>query len=110
MRLNEINYVCQTTFGVSLDSYQAVEIQSIFDLTGVRVYTTNGQPFAFFSGNTRTKLPTSRGSRDHLAEQLPPTNAWASSYFSMPTPRKYLAECLWLTKLNNKAAELSLLV
>ena len=73
---------------MTLDAYQVLEVQSEDDLTGTRVYTEDDKRFSFFAGNVRTRLPLSRGSRDHLVEQLPPSETWGTDFSVIATPRK----------------------
>ncbi|XP_067945012.1 uncharacterized protein [Watersipora subatra] len=77
-----------TTHSVILDAYQVLEVQSVDDITGTRVYSDDDIHFSFFSGNIRTRVPSDKGSRDHLVEQLPSTDTWGNSFSTMAMPRE----------------------
>ncbi|MBS1562440.1 MAG: choice-of-anchor D domain-containing protein [Bacteroidetes bacterium] len=55
------------------------------DLTGSLVSST--RPVAFLSGNARVSIPlssTTRISKDHLVEMLPPTSLWGNEHATVP--------------------------
>ena len=54
-------------------------IFSTSDSTGMRVTST--KPVALFSNQDCVDIPSSRGTCDHLTEQIPPTSTWGSSFF-----------------------------
>lgn len=68
---------------------QGEETQRNNDLTGTLIESE--LPIAVLSGHVRTGMPegynnqgTTRPSRDHLIEQLPPVSAWGDSAFVIP--------------------------
>jgi len=75
---------------MTIAAYNVLEIKSPDDLTGTKVYTADGKPFSFFSGNIRTRYPVDQASRDHLVEQLPSVDVWGKSFSVVPTPRKFV--------------------
>ena len=72
-----------------LQSFQVLEVQSVDDITGTRVYTADGTPFSFFSGNVRARVPAQEISASHLVEQLLPTNSWGKAFATMATTGMY---------------------
>lgn len=80
---NNDTYGNGQTFEVTLNKYETFHIQSPNDLTGTEITST--KPIAVFSGNQRTSVG-SGVSRDHLVEQLPPTNAWGKEFATVPIP------------------------
>ena len=53
------------------------------DVTGTEINAT--LPVAVFGGNRRTSIPRSLGNfRDHLVEQIPPTDAWGTDVIVAP--------------------------
>lgn len=83
------------TFSITLDAGQCIQVQTdpflvettdpnAHDLTGSTV--TSDKPIAVYAGHARTEIPfnfyRSDGgtSRDHIIEQMPPTESWGSTY------------------------------
>jgi len=79
-----------------LNQFECIQVQSdpftvLGDITGTTI--TSNKPVAVYGGHERAEVPvgytvplTNNTSRDHLAEQLPPTTKWGtkfvtSSYF-----------------------------
>ncbi|XP_023931784.1 uncharacterized protein LOC106153735 isoform X3 [Lingula anatina] len=82
------NYTSGQVISRILNSYQTLQLQSWFDLTGTHIHATNfgtGRDIAVFSGNIRTSVGTG-DSRDHLVEQLPPVTAWGDTFAVVPIP------------------------
>jgi len=77
----------QTTLNMTLNAHDAWELQSLQDLSGSRVYTKKF--ISVFSGNVRTKIPSTQASRDHLVEQIPLTDFLGTNYSSISTDRKH---------------------
>ncbi len=76
---------------VQLDSgetYQVKAATPLDDFTGSTVVGTpvsgSCRPFALFSGAVCTQVPTGTVACDHLCEQNLPTNAWGSTYYTVP--------------------------
>ncbi|MBU3699138.1 MAG: PKD domain-containing protein [Candidatus Kapabacteria bacterium] len=71
------------------DVYQAQTDQVKDDLTGTLVQVVSSGAscgsIAVFSGHQRTAIPdTSKFSRDHLVEQIPPTRTWGTTFVVPP--------------------------
>jgi PKD repeat protein len=71
------------------DVYQAQTDLVKDDLTGTLVRVVNSgtscSSIAVFSGHQRTAVPdTSKFSRDHLVEQIPPTRTWGTTFVVPP--------------------------
>ena len=77
----------------TLQSYQAFQCISYdkADLTGS--YIVSDKPVAVFSGNVRTWVGES-DSRDHLALQLPPTQAYGKQFPIIPTPNRSVGDVI----------------
>jgi PKD repeat protein len=79
-------------YTVTLNRGDVYQIQTDIakdDLTGSLVRVVNSGPgcssIAVFSGHQRTALPdTSKFSRDHLIEQIPPTRTWGTTFVVPP--------------------------
>jgi hypothetical protein len=84
------------TFVIILNKGQSYQVQSnnsnIFgqgDLTGS--YILASEPIAFYSGALSTSVPYSTAqdnSRDHLYEQIPPTNTWGREFYVVPLQQR----------------------
>ena len=77
------------TIRLRLQAFQVAQIQSEQDLTGTHV--TSNYPVAFYSGNVRTWIrddvrERDIQSRDHLVEQIPPTDTWGTRFVAMNYP------------------------
>lgn len=76
---------------VDLDSgqtYQVLAADPNTDFTGSTVIGTpisgSCRPFAVFSGTVCTNIPVGCTACDHICEQNLPTNAWGSTYYTVP--------------------------
>lgn len=58
------------------------------DLTGS--YIVSDKPIAFFSGVKATSIPETGSSRDHLFEQIPPTNTWGREFYIVPLEQRIM--------------------
>jgi hypothetical protein len=77
------------TYSISLNRGQSYQVQSMDsniagqgDLTGTAI--VSDQPIAFYSGAKSTAIPYTGQSRDHLYEQIPPTNTWGREFYIVP--------------------------
>ena len=74
-----------STYSVSLDSGQLVQVQSVDDLTGTKIKSAGScKPFAVFSGNEWTNVGSCGGAQDHLYEQMFPVGAWGKNFTTVP--------------------------
>jgi gliding motility-associated-like protein len=69
---------------VVVNAGEVVSIGSLEDLTGSRIFTPNGEPFAVFTGHKHT-LVTCGGADSHLYEQLLPKTYWSDYYPIIPS-------------------------
>ncbi|ELT95026.1 hypothetical protein CAPTEDRAFT_228880 [Capitella teleta] len=71
-------------------AYDVLQIQAeaSSDLTGTKIYSEGGKKIAVFSGNILTDVAgtTENNVRDHIIEQMPPSNTWGKSYNIVPLP------------------------
>jgi hypothetical protein len=92
----EMSHMAGQTFTVTLNKGQSYQVQSNNrnisgqgDLTGS--YILADQPIAFYSGALSTSVPyttASSNSRDHLYEQIPPTNTWGREFYVVPLEQR----------------------
>lgn len=82
-----------STLSVTLNKGQSYQVQSMNsniawqgDLTGS--YVVSDQPIAFYSGVKSTAVPYTGQTRDHLYEQIPPTNTWGREFYIVPLRRR----------------------
>ena len=82
-----------STLSVTLNKGQSYQVQSMNseitgqgDLTGS--YIISDQPIAFYSGVKSTAVPYTGQTRDHLYEQIPPTNTWGREFYIVPLKRR----------------------
>jgi len=82
-----------STFTVSLNKGQSYQVQSMNsnvtgqgDLTGSHI--VSDQPIAFYSGVKSTAVPYTGQTRDHLYEQIPPTNTWGREFYIVPLKQR----------------------
>lgn len=73
------------TLTVTLNRFDAIQLQSKGDLTGA--YISSTKPVSVFSGNKKTKTGTG-GSQDHLVEQMIPVDTWGKKFITVPTPAR----------------------
>jgi len=59
-----------------MQAFETLQIQSANDLTATKI--ESDKPVHAYSGNIRTDIPATAGSRDHLVEELLPTTQWGS--------------------------------
>lgn len=69
------------TLAVTLNRFQAFQVQCEGDLTGTRV--TSSRPVGVTSGNKRTRVGKGSSS-DHLVEMIPPVNTWGRRFVTVP--------------------------
>jgi len=79
---------------ITLQAFQSFQCASYdqADLTGTRIVSS--MPVAAFSGNVRTWVGDAQSSRDHLAVQLPPVNAYGKEFPIMPIPGRTIGDKL----------------
>ena len=65
-----------------INRLQTIFIESLDDLTGTKV-TTNNQ-VSVFSGHQSGNVPASTKFADHLIEQVPHTEVWGTTYYTVP--------------------------
>jgi len=80
-------------FSIMLNKGQSYQVQSMNsdingqgDLTGS--YIISDKPIAFYSGAKSTAVPFEGQSRDHLYEQIPPTNTWGREFYIVPLEKR----------------------
>jgi gliding motility-associated-like protein len=74
-------------FSITLNAGEVYLVQSLGDLTGSTVKSTelgNCHNFAVFAGNTCANVPLSCTYCDHLYEQMIPVKAWGNNYITVP--------------------------
>lgn len=76
---------------ITLNAFQSFQCLTLdnADLTGTRI--VSNLPIAAFSGNVRTWVGA-KTSRDHLATQLPPVQAYGKVFPIIPTPGRSLGD------------------
>lgn len=91
VEFNSKVYTNSDTFELILDEFQSFQCLSYdnADLTGTHI--TANMPIAVFSGNVRTWVG-STSSRDHLAVQLPPVQAYGKIFPIIPTPERTVGD------------------
>lgn len=79
------------TLNITLDAFQSFQCLSLdnADLTGTHI--SSDMPIAAFSGNVRTWAGVET-SRDHLAIQLPPVQAYGKVFPIIPTPARTVGD------------------
>ena len=79
------------TLNITLNAFQSFQCLSYdkADLTGTHIISD--MPIAAFSGNVRTWVG-SETSRDHLATQLPPVQAYGKVFPVVPTPARTVGD------------------
>ncbi|XP_071168590.1 uncharacterized protein [Mytilus edulis] len=86
---NGATYNKGNTLTLSLDRYDAIQLQSTGDLTGAHI--TANKKISVFSGNRKTKTG-SGGSQDHLVEHLTPVDTWGKRFATVPTPMRTVGD------------------
>ncbi|KAM4703005.1 IgGFc-binding protein-like [Rhinophrynus dorsalis] len=81
---------------VSLESYEAVELQSEDDLTGTMVESR--KPVAVLSGHTCSWKHTKC---NHVYEQLPPVSSWATTFIIPPISFQTKYDLVFVTASQN---------
>jgi hypothetical protein len=83
-------------FSVTLNAGEAYQVQCPGDITGSLVRSTNGKPFALFSGNKFTRVGfiggVECGFADHLVEQDYPLNSWGKEFITVPLLTRRLGD------------------
>ncbi|XP_046326818.2 mucin-5AC-like [Haliotis rufescens] len=79
------------TINITLNRYQAVQLQSTGDLSGSRVIAS--EPVGVFIGTDLTRIG-SRGVGDFLGEQLLPSHVMGMDYFLMPFPDRTVGDVI----------------
>jgi len=69
-----------------LDVYQLLSDTTSEDLTGSLIQSD--KPVSVFGGGACLNVPTSRFACDHIIEQMPPTDTWATSFFLVPLAQR----------------------
>ena len=72
--------ISDTTGSIVLGKFETYLIESLTDLTGLRI--TTDWPLGFIPGHQCTTIPSGSLFCDHLSEQIPPTEAWGSSFLT----------------------------
>ena len=78
---------------VTLQAYEAFQCVSYDGADLTATYIIADKPVAAFSGNVRTWVGES-DSRDHLAIQLPPTQAYGKQFAVIPTPGRTVGDII----------------
>ncbi|XP_060075392.1 uncharacterized protein LOC132555068 [Ylistrum balloti] len=73
------NYSPGEVISMTLEKSQTFQIQSMSDLSGVKILSTNGKRFSVLSGCVFTRVQNGYN-RDHLADIVPPIAAWGTDY------------------------------
>lgn len=74
-----------STYTVSLDSGQVLQVQARGDLTGTKLRASGTcLPFAVFAGNEWTRVGGCQQAQDHLYEQMFPVGAWGKNFATVP--------------------------
>lgn len=91
VELNNRVYTSGDSFNITLQSFQSFQCLSLdlADLTATHI--TSDKPIAVFSGNARTWVGESN-SRDHLAIQLPPIQAYGKHFPIIPIPGRTVGD------------------
>lgn len=84
-------YTNNEVLNITLNAFQSFQCLSYdnADLTGTHI--VSNLPIAVFSGNVRTWVG-SQTSRDHLASQLPPVQAYGKVFPIVPTPARTVGD------------------
>ena len=72
------------TLTITVDRYDALQLQSKGDLTGAHI--TSDKNISVFSGNLRTNTGVGK-SEDHLVEHLTPVVTWGKRFATIPIPK-----------------------
>ncbi|XP_069117063.1 uncharacterized protein [Argopecten irradians] len=64
---------------ITLQEAQTFKINSMSDMSGAKIYSTNGKRFSVLAGSSLTSI-TEGGGRDHIADMVPPTSTWGKDY------------------------------
>ncbi|XP_056011017.1 uncharacterized protein LOC130051889 isoform X2 [Ostrea edulis] len=75
---------------VTMDKFQTFQISSVGDLTGSHVISSH--PVGVISGNKKTIVGHTGGSRDHLTEMLMPVQAWGKNFATVPIPERTVGD------------------
>ncbi|XP_061194434.1 IgGFc-binding protein-like [Saccostrea echinata] len=68
-----------------ISPFDTVQIQAPADITGTRI--NSSQPIVVYSGNRRTNVGFGT-SKDHLVQQMTPTNSWGKRFITLPIPTR----------------------
>ena len=79
---NSLGHNANSPFSVTLNAGQCYQIQSEIgiDLSGSTVSTNDNQKIAIFAGNFCSRVPYEHEGRDHMVEQMIPTNSWGNNF------------------------------
>lgn len=78
---------------ITLQAYESFQCVSYDKADLTATYIMSNKPIAAFSGNIRTWVGESN-SRDHLAIQLPPTQAYGKQFPIIPTPGRTVGDII----------------
>ena len=70
------------TVNVTINQYETVQLESLADLTGVRIHAS--APVAVLSGDAASSTSDDHTWQDHLVEQLAPTRSWGTTFATVP--------------------------
>ncbi|XP_053546864.1 IgGFc-binding protein-like [Bombina bombina] len=86
VNLNGVTHPAGSTLTLTLEPFQAVQIQSTDDLSGTKIIAKN--PIAVLTGHTCSEK---NGACDYVYEQLLPVTSWGTTFFvpSMSFQTKY---------------------
>ncbi|MDB5033863.1 MAG: bacterial ig-like protein [Chlorobi bacterium] len=73
-----------TPYTITINSGYVYQVQSDSDLTGSRVRSLNGKPFALISGCAGGQVPVGTPYTDHLYEQQYPISSWGTEFIAIP--------------------------
>ncbi|XP_061187977.1 uncharacterized protein LOC133196042 [Saccostrea echinata] len=75
---------------VTMNKYQTFQVSSVGDLTGSHVISS--LPVGVISGNKKTIVGNTGGSRDHLTEMLMPVHSWGKHFATIPIPARSVGD------------------
>lgn len=84
--LNGVSYTGNQWINLTMDRYSTLELHSVPDLTGTHIISD--KPIGVLSGNKKTIVGNTGGSRDHLVEMLLPVSSWGKNFATVPIPER----------------------
>lgn len=76
-------------YNITLDALQMYQLYTRLegeDITGTVI--TSNKPVAVFSGSIMALVPEFSGLPGHLIEQIPPTDTWGTTFFTVPIAQR----------------------